>query len=409
MEDKEKQFLATIGAWAHLQNQRRQTEELQKQNRAITAQTKAEEDRAKIEEKRLQLEIEWRNIDQKLKETQKIVRKQMLSLSQSISQVSGCIQSNENGMQSSDIIFDLGILSYKVKAIEDNDVLSDLTDLEYLAKLQTELEKITSDAIDSGICNAPPIQLLHEECETFNGLAIQFASLLNIVDEKVLTSDSYLDEKRFKEKVSAAWKTFEIKLDEFEQELDLKNGDFLAIPSQVMEYEAFKDENYTLLKEMSSLHLYLSNKRSFKNNKLKELHSLIEKYKPKSLALDLWEQGAIEELDEILKKNPDTVDVELSKNLNSFKEYRAELDEVRCWIDKGPFLRPHKDVDSFIYLIDKISSKSNQFPEKVKRQLEIKSITEDLSNIQKAKEWNWLIVFVVLVGLVSIVVFYLID
>lgn len=284
MEDREKQFLTTLGAWAHMQNQKRNTAELQKQNRLLAEQAKAEADRTKIEQKRLQLEIEQKKIDDEIKGMVKEVRKEMVSIRQSLKQIDTETKLNfDKTGDYSEVVYDLGILCLKVGTIKDKDILSDLNDLEYLAKLEVELEEICANFISIGLSKEHPVRILKKQYEIYHNLANKLSSLVTEISNKTdiceISSDDEIFDKRMK--------IFEKELNEnmklFEKEFNENSIVATSIPEQISAYESYKTNN-CLLGQKSDFKLYLQDRTSFKNKLLTKLSSLRETQKKNAVS-----------------------------------------------------------------------------------------------------------------------------
>jgi hypothetical protein len=388
MEDREKQFLTTLGAWAHMKNQKRNTAELQKQNKLLAEQATAEAERTKIEEKRLQLEIEHRKIDEELKAMEKKVRKEMVVLSQAIERVKSSLDIIVKDQSSySGITYDLGILTVQLEAIKEHDILSELGDLDYLGKLEIELEKTSSKFVELGISDVSPQEVLIEDFLNFTKVSMRLDSIVNSHEKRISIEDYTIDAKEVESILSRSWKTFEKEFSEFEKDLNEQTGLARGIPLQISDYDAYRNNQGTQLGPNSRLANYINTKTSYKNDKLKELHSLLKTLKfefpLKKKAEEAWEAGKVSEAKGLVEKiTTESLAGKLKIAIKTFEECKPKIEELKIFINSDNAKRlSASECQTKLEIVANLKKEIQQFPIHVRASLNLDSEEKNLKKI----------------------------
>jgi hypothetical protein len=268
-DDRETQFLATLGAMAHMRNQNAQTKELKKQNELAKQQATASEDLAKIEARRFELENQQRELEAKISQVEKDVRKQMVSLKRNIETISKQEFPKKNETNYKKFSWNVGIILTQVLKIEAEDILTDLTDIEYLSILKNQVIEVSEKALQSGIFNEQPSLTLEND---FCRIA-ELNNKLNSFDSFLSSKTKRIDAQKVIDSLGSRWKEFEECISYFEicYLPDLITND-LKLEKSLIEFDVLKNGNCPVLANTENLLEYVKDKNGFKNKRLKLLH-----------------------------------------------------------------------------------------------------------------------------------------
>ena len=338
-DDRETQFLATLGAMAHLRGQNDQTKELKKQNELAKQQATASEDLAKIEARRFELENQQRELEAKISQVEKDVRKQMVSLKRNIETISKQEFPKKSEANYKKFSWNVGIIQTQISKIEAEDILTDLTDIEYLSILKNQVIDVSEKGLQSGIFNEEPSLTLEND---FYRIA-ELNNNLNSID-LFLSSKNKIDPQKAIDSLGARWKKFEEHISYFETCYlpDLISNDF-KLEKSLIEFDLFKNGNTPALNNTENLLEYVKDKNGFKNKRLKLLHQkkdyleteLQEFKKVLSIAKivrEAWNAGdistAVTKSQEVLNsKFSDNIDWP-KKQIESFLSSNAAIDDI---------------------------------------------------------------------------------
>ena len=200
-------FLSTLGAAAHLREQRRNlneqrknTEELIKQGKALEVIAESEKARLSIEEQRLKLEqqrIFNEEYDRKIKNAKELEEKENIKLIRktlsSIDQFFANIDSNNSNSIDYLKKIEIGLWENILTQLENEDKLSALEDINFLGNLKTRFEKLNNSLILSGSLNSTARMFTETEYDKFDKDAESVELKLNEILQNML-SKSFLNE-----------------------------------------------------------------------------------------------------------------------------------------------------------------------------------------------------------------------
>ena len=415
-DDRETQFLATLGAMAHLRGQNDQTKELKKQNELAKQQATASKDLAKIEARRFELENQQRELEAKISQVEKDVRKRMVSLKRNIETISKQEFPKKSEANYKKFSWNVGIIQTQISKIEAEDILTDLTDIEYLSILKNQVIEVSEKGLQSGIFNEEPsLTLENDFCRI-----VELNNNLNSFDSFLSSKNEIIDAQKAIDSLGSRWKEFEECISYFEicYLPDLISNDF-KLEKCLIEFDLFKNGNTPALNNTENLLEYVKDKNGFKNKRLKLLHQ-----KKDSLEKELQEFKKVLSITKIVReawnagdtltavtKSKEVSSSKFSDNINwpkkqieSFLSSDVAIDDILKEVHKIAeiknvrqlFLTGHsvhqtkEDFDSLkTRLTTKLDSHINSlkkyqdFPVKIQKKMNLISHISYLNNVKK--------------------------
>lgn len=191
--NRDVQFLATLGGLAHLRSQQQQTTELRKQNELAQQRAKAEKEIAEIESKRFELEVKEKELKREVELAEKRIRKQMVSLNQSLEKLDRInLEPGSFINEKTKTIYthSYGIISKQVEIIEQEDILNELSDLEYFSKLSTSLDRIQRKLVTVGLIEENPKITLKYDLDKNSSLVKKFEKAISDFESVIKDSQT---------------------------------------------------------------------------------------------------------------------------------------------------------------------------------------------------------------------------